>query len=110
MIVCSDCRGEVKTSGAGALETRIDDTEETAGYTTLESAERFSLSPRGSGILPDGSGGIPAARSHGENRNLNTGQGCPVNVRLGVNMPKRVKVPLWRSFPPETESNRVTAR
>jgi hypothetical protein len=31
-------------------------------------------------------------------------------VRLGVYMRKRVQVPLRRSFPPETESNCVTAR
>ena len=34
----------------------------------------------------------------------------PRLVRLGENMPKRVKVPLMRSFPHETESNCVTAR
>ena len=34
----------------------------------------------------------------------------PGLVRLRASVHRRVKVPLWRSFPPETESNCVTAR
>jgi hypothetical protein len=30
-------------------------------------------------------------------------------VRLRVSVHRRVRVPLWRSFPPETESNCVVA-
>jgi hypothetical protein len=33
----------------------------------------------------------------------------PSLVRLKVSMHRRVKVPLWRGFPPETESNCVLA-
>ena len=31
------------------------------------------------------------------------------SVRLRVSVHRRVRVPLWRSFPPETESNCVVA-
>ena len=34
----------------------------------------------------------------------------PALVRLRENVHRRVRVPLWRSFPPRTESNCVTAR
>jgi len=41
------------------------------------------------------------------------GRCCGMNsalVRLKESMHRRVEVPLWRSFPPRTESNCVTAR